>query len=73
MIKCLNSKVTVVPSADTIHDDTVKLFKVEKENIKKELQVYIIYKLFLLLIANILFNIIFCKFIGNIWKNFLHP
>jgi hypothetical protein len=56
MIKRLNSEVTMVPSADTIHDNAVKLFKAEKENIKKELQVYIIYIVFLLLIANILLN-----------------
>lgn len=43
MIKRLNSEVTVVPSADTIHNDTVKMYKTEKEIIKKELQVYIIY------------------------------
>jgi len=39
MIMRLNSDA-MVPSADTIHNDIIKIFKEEKEYIKKELQVY---------------------------------
>ena len=39
MLKRLNSEI-IIPSADTIHNDIMKIFKNEKEYIKKELQVY---------------------------------
>ncbi len=48
MIKRLNPKA-IIPSADAVHNNIIKIFKDEKEFIKKKLQViiYILYKLFL--------------------------
>lgn len=43
MIIRLNSEVKI-PSADTIHNDIIKIFKDEKEFIKKKLQVCYVFK-----------------------------
>jgi hypothetical protein len=39
MIKRIYSEINI-PSADTVHNDIIKMFKNEKEHFKKELQVY---------------------------------